>query len=114
MSEQAILFFPKTGLQGMLSDVPDTKKVAIHLACIAYLFHLHAPEQWQWPEELQSIHTKQNELNADDVVFIQELQQLCQQFIQQGLSHLAKESVLSLHILNVQARAQSLPRLAGL
>lgn len=114
LSEQAILFFPKTGLQGMLSDVPDTKKVAIHLACIAYLFHLHAPEQWQWSEELQSIHAKQNELNADDVVFIQELQQLCQQFIQQGLSHLAKESVLSLHILNMQARAQSLPRLAGL
>lgn len=113
-SKQAILFFPKTGLQGMLSDVPDTQKNAIHLACIAYLFHLHAPEQWQWSDDLQNNMAKPDELTANDLLFIQELQQLCQQFIQQGLSHLAKESVLALHILNMQARAQNLPRLASL
>lgn len=113
-SDHAILFFPPTGFDGILSDLADNKKNAVHLACIAYLFHLNAPEQWQWAEDLQQQLSQEHQyiLNPEDVEFIQELQQLCQHFIQQGLSHLAKESVLSLHILNMQARAQNLPRLA--
>ena len=113
-SDNAILFFPPTGFDGILSDLADNKKNAVHLACIAYLFHLNAPAQWQWAEDLQQQLSQEHQyiLNPEDVEFIQELQQLCQHFIQQGLSHLAKESVLSLHILNMQARAQNLPRLA--
>ena len=113
-SENPILFFPPTAFDGILSDINDNKKNAVHLACIAYVFHLHAPEQWQWPEDLkQQLHLNHPyTLTPEDVEFIQELQQLCQHFIQQGLSHIAKESVLSLHILNMQARAQNLPRLA--
>ena len=115
LSEHAILFFPQTGFEGMLSDLAENKKKAVHLACIAYLFHLHAPEQWQWSEDLQQQQTVDHAhvLNSEDLAFIDELQQICQHFIQQGLSHLAKESVLSLHILNMQARAQNLPRLAA-
>lgn len=115
-SENPILFYPQTGFEGMLSDIDDNNKNAVHLACIAHLFQQQSAELWQWSEDLQQQYhqNSQHALNKEDIDFISEIKNLCQQFIQQGLSHLAKESVLSLHILNMQARAQNLPRLAAL
>lgn len=116
LSENTILFYPQTGFDGMLSDLDDNKKNAVHIACIAQLFQQHQAEAWQWSEDLQQQHLQNTHpsLSPEDTDFIRELKQICEQFIQQGLSHLAKESVLSLHILNMQARAQNLPRLAAL
>lgn len=75
----------------------------------------YAPEKWQWSIELNEQQNNPNQqLALDDREFIEELKTICQNFIQQGLSHLAKENVMSLHILNMQARAQNLPRLGSL
>ena len=115
LSPNKVQLFPQLGFAGMLSDIDAKQQAATHLACLAQLFQTHAAERWQWPEDLVSTAATASgiTLSADDLAFIAELQQMCRHFIQHGLSHLAKESVLSLHILNMQARAQNLPRLGS-
>ncbi len=115
-SESAIVYFPQGDLSGMLSDVADQHQNACHLACIAYLFAQYAPEKWQWSEDVQQLAEQvviAEHLSTDDLAFIAELKDLCLSFMRQGLSHIAKASVLALHVLNMQARAQGLPRLAS-
>ncbi|RKG37181.1 hypothetical protein [Acinetobacter rongchengensis] len=114
LSPNKVLLYPTTGFEGMLSDIPDKQKIAGHLACIAYLWLKHRPETWQWAiDTTQHEQRSEHQLSSDDFEFIEELKVICQNFIQQGLSHLAKESVMALHIYNMQARAQSLPRLGS-
>ena len=113
-SATPIRFFAQTAWEGMLSEVPEKQKNACHLACIAYVFAQHAPDKWQWtPDVSQTVHNDDAHLSEADQLFIQELQHMTLSFIRQGLAHLAQESVLALHLLNMQARAQSLPRLAA-
>ena len=115
LSPNPVVLYPATGFEGILSEIADKQKVAGHLACIAYLFLKNAPEKWQWSiDTTAQQHNSTQQLSPDDQVLIQELKLICQNFIQQGLSHLAKEMVMSLHILNMQARAQNLPRLGSL
>ena len=115
LSANKVLLYPATGFDGMLSEIADKQKSAGHLACIAYLWLKNSPEQWQWSiDTTQHEQSFANQLSKDDLAFIDELKSICESFIQQGLSHLAKESVMALHIYNMQARAQSLPRLGSL
>ncbi|MDA3441555.1 SWIM zinc finger domain-containing protein [Acinetobacter bereziniae] len=115
LSSDPVLLYPATGFEGILSEINHKQKIAAHLACIAYFFLQYAPEKWQWSIELNEQQNNPNQqLALDDREFIEELKTICQNFIQQGLSHLAKENVMSLHILNMQARAQNLPRLGSL
>lgn len=115
LSANKVLLYPATGFDGMLSEIADKQKSAGHLACIAYLWLKNSPEQWQWSiDTTQHEQSFANQLSQDDLAFIDELKSICESFIQQGLSHLAKESVMALHIYNMQARAQSLPRLGSL
>jgi len=116
LSTNKVLLYPITGFEGMLSEIPDKQKIAGHLACIAYFFLKKAPEKWHWSIDIskQREQISHSKLSSDDLIFINELKMICQSFIQQGLSHLAKESVMALHIYNMQARAQNLPRLGSL
>lgn len=115
LSPHPVLLYPATGFEGILSEINHKQKIAAHLACVAYFFLQYAPEKWQWSIELNEQQNNPNQqLALDDREFIEELKTICQNFIQHGLSHLAKESVMSLHILNMQARAQNLPRLGSL
>lgn len=114
LSTDKIQLYPQAGFAGMLSDIDQHQK-AVHLACLASLYQRHATQAWPWPPELLAeVHTEKDfELSAEDRALIAELQALCRRFIQMGINHISKETVLSLHILNMQARAQSLPRLAA-
>ncbi|BCX72574.1 hypothetical protein KTJ16_13175 [Acinetobacter bereziniae] len=115
LSPHPVLLYPATGFEGILSEINHKQKIAAHLACVAYFFLQYAPEKWQWSIELNEQQNNPNQqLALDDREFIEELKTICQNFIQHGLSHLAKENVMSLHILNMQARAQNLPRLGSL
>ena len=114
-SPHKIQLFPAVGFAGMLSDLPSKQQAAVHLACLAQLFQQHAIT-WSWPEDLVQTEAEQSapvQLEVEDLALIGELQQITQHFMRQGLSHIAHESVLALHILNMQARAQNLPRLAS-
>ncbi|WP_151803651.1 SWIM zinc finger domain-containing protein [Acinetobacter bereziniae] len=115
LSPDPVLLYPATGFEGILSEINHKQKIAGHLACVAYFFLQYAPEKWQWSIDLNEQQNNPNQqLALDDREFIEELKTICQNFIQHGLSHLAKENVMSLHILNMQARAQNLPRLGSL
>lgn len=116
LSPNKVLLFPALGLDGMLSDIASKQQAAVHLACLACLFERHAANTWLWPDELLHAEVQDTQvakLETEDLVLIEELKQICCHFIRQGLSHIAHESVLALHILNMQARAQNLPRLAS-
>lgn len=116
LSPNKIQLFPTLGFDGMLSDLPSKHQAAAHLACLACLFERHTANTWLWPDELvqaDAEHLQPSKLEVEDIALIEELQQICCHFIRQGLSHIAHESVLALHILNMQARAQNLPRLAA-
>lgn len=115
LSPNKIQLFPAVGFDGMLSDVPSKQQAAVHLACLAYLFE-QQQQPWPWPDDLLQADSEKKlpiQLEAEDLALIYELQQITQHFMRQGLSHIAHESVLALHILNMQARAQNLPRLAA-
>ncbi|MCU4537912.1 hypothetical protein KTI96_12120 [Acinetobacter bereziniae] len=115
LSPDPVLLYPATGFEGILSEINHKQKIAGHLACVAYFFLQYAPEKWQWSIDFNEQQNNPNQqLALDDREFIEELKTICQNFIQHGLSHLAKENVMSLHILNMQARAQNLPRLGSL
>lgn len=115
LSPDPVLLYPATGFEGILSEINHKQKIAVHLACVAYFFLQYAPEKWQWSIDFNEQQNNPNQqLALDDREFIEELKTICQNFIQHGLSHLAKENVMSLHILNMQARAQNLPRLGSL
>ncbi|MEN8412086.1 hypothetical protein ABFP33_19235 [Acinetobacter bereziniae] len=115
LSPDPVLLYPATGFEGILSEINHKQKIAGHLACVAYFFLQYAPEKWQWSIDLNEQQNNPNQqLALDDRDLIEELKTICQNFIQHGLSHLAKENVMSLHILNMQARAQNLPRLGSL
>lgn len=115
LSSSPILLYPSTGFEGMLSALTDQHKNAAYLACIAYLFLKLHPEKWQWALNQVQIQQKSTTtLSLSEVECIEELKYVCQNLIQHGLSHLSTESVMSLHLLNMQARAQGLVRLGGL
>lgn len=109
--DKEVYYFKGLSLKGMLSELPDKQKSAIHLALIAYVFYKHNKD-WQWTDEVQVFVSEQNHLSDDELIFIDDLKTLCVNFLKQGLSHLAKESVLSLHLLNIQARTYQMPNLA--
>lgn len=114
LSTNKIQLYPQAGFAGMLSDIDQHQK-AVHLACLATLYQRHSTQAWPWPQDLlTAVQTEKSvELSAEDRELISELQALCRRFIQIGINHISKEMVLSLHLLNMQARAQSLPRLAA-
>ncbi|OOR88200.1 SWIM zinc finger family protein [Moraxella bovis] len=109
--DKTVYYFKGLSLKGMLSELPDKQKSAIHLALIAYVFYQHNKD-WQWTDEVAVFVSEQNCLSDDELVFIDESQSLCVNFLKQGLSHLAKESVLSLRLLSLQARTYQMPNLA--
>ena len=111
--DTSVYYFNGLSLSGMVSQLPDKQKTAYHLAIIASLFTMNnAP--WQWTDDVNIVIQASFELSDDELAFIKELKQLCINFLKQGISHIAKESVLSLHLFNLQARTHQMPRLAGI
>ncbi|KAA8734321.1 hypothetical protein F4V57_04955 [Acinetobacter qingfengensis] len=111
-SSSAINYFANTGFSGMLSDIANSQKSAVHLACIAYLFQ-QQQQFWHWQDQTQFIDVASEQLQPDQRQFIEDILDFCLNLIQHGLSHITQTSVMALHLLNMQARTQDLPRLAA-
>ncbi|MWP61639.1 hypothetical protein [Gilliamella sp. Pas-s25] len=113
-SDTPIIYMAGTGFAGMISAFPTKQKMAVHLAVIAYLFEQNN-KIWTWPIECrQSIMHEVDQLSADEITLIKQIQQHIYTLIKQGLSHVSHSQAEQLQLLNMSARSQGLPRLAAM
>lgn len=110
--ESPVIYVAGTGFTGMLSDCLREKQPALHLAAIARLFAEHQ-RVWSWPSDCLAQEPSERGLNADERALIAMLNAFIHDVLNQGLSHISKSSARQLHLLNMSARAEGLPRLAG-
>lgn len=110
--EEPIIYLRGNGFQGMLSSLPERQKKSLHLAAIAKLF-VQQKQQWLWPDDLAIVADTKQILNNDDKAVIESIQIFIQNILRQGLSHISQSSAVQLHLLNMSARAEGLPRLAN-
>lgn len=109
LNEQ-VSYLAGAGFAGMLSDV-EKDQPALHLAALSLVQFQHG-KIWQQLE----LSDQENPalLSDSECQFIQELQQDLIQLLQQGLAHISSMTARQLHLLNVSARSEGLPRLAGM
>ncbi|HGN1705130.1 TPA: SWIM zinc finger family protein [Providencia rettgeri] len=110
--DEPIIYMRGNGFQGMISSLPEKHKKALHLAVIAKLMQQHG-QVWDWPEDLQPNQANPETLSADDKAVIETIEQFILDMLRQGLSHISQSSAAQLHLLNMSARAEGLPRLAN-
>lgn len=109
----SVLYIYGAGVGGMLSDIEAKYQLAAHLAVIAEVFRLH-DKVWDWGPGLSSQNTPTaNSLNQAELQIIQQTQQLIEQLISLGLSHLDSGSSKQCRLLNMSARAEGLVLLAA-
>lgn len=113
-SDTPIIYMAGTGFDGMISAFPKKQKIAVHLAVIAYLFEQNN-KIWPWPIEYRQITThKVDQLSADEIALIKQIQQHIYTLISQGLTHVSHNQAEQLQLLSMSARSQGLPRLAAM
>ena len=110
--DEPIIFMRGNGFQGILSSLPDKQKKALHLAAVAKVC-IQSNQPWKWPDDLAVMVDPQLILSEDDKAVIETIQAFIQDMLRQGLSHISQSSAVQLHLLNMSARAESLPRLAN-
>lgn len=110
--DEPIIFMRGNGFQGILSSLPEKQKKALHLAAMAKLFQ-QQNLLWQWPDDLAPVQDSRQTLSDDDKAVIGTIQVFIQDMLRQGLSHISQSSAVQLHLLNMSARAEGLPRLAN-
>lgn len=110
--EEPVIFLQGSGYDGMLSPFSDSQKKAFHLAIVAKLFQQHN-QRWPWPEDLIVIQSSKRPLTEEEFALIETIEQFIDDLLRQGLSHISHSSATQLHLLNMSARAEGLPRLAS-
>lgn len=110
--DDPVIYLKNNGFQGMLSSLPEKLKQACHLAVIVKLFNQHQLT-WPWPEEFITIPEGERPLSSDEINVIEMISRLIDDLLRQGLSHISRSSAKQLHLLNMSARAEGLPRLAA-
>ena len=96
----------------MLSPFSSSQKKAFHLAIVAKIFKQNT-QPWTWPEDLIPLKSSQRPLNDEEIALINTIEQFIDDLLRQGLSHISLSSATQLHLLNMSARAEGLPRLAS-
>lgn len=115
-STTPVIYTAGTGFAGIISELPDKQKQAVHLAVIAYLFQQNQ-KSWQWPEQIISEHqqnNQQDQLCDDEIILIKQIQNQINTLIEHGMSHVSASQANQLQLLNMSARAQGLPMLAAM
>ncbi|WP_265497635.1 SWIM zinc finger family protein [Providencia rustigianii] len=110
--EEPVIYIRGNGFQGILSSLPEKQQKALHLAVIAKLF-IQCHQPWNWPEDLIQANPHQQKLSDDEHKVLETIQRFIHDMLRQGLSHISQSSAAQLHLLNMSARAEGLPRLAN-
>ncbi|MFT0210985.1 hypothetical protein VQ643_00005 [Pseudomonas sp. F1_0610] len=111
--DEPIIYLAQGGFSGIISDLPSKQKHALHLAAVAYLFAQNQQE-WQWPETAIPEDKQNQPLTSDELALVNHIELHLNELLAQGLSHVSQSSARQLHMLNMSARAEGLPRLAAL
>ncbi|OTQ31215.1 hypothetical protein B6D19_09490 [Gilliamella apicola] len=116
LSTTPIIYTAGTGFAGIISELPDKQKQAVHLAVIAYLFQQNQ-KKWVWPDQIVAEHEQKNQqdqLCDNEIILITQIQNQINALITHGLSHVSTSQANQLQLLNMSARAQGLPKLAAM
>lgn len=110
--DEPIIYIRGNSFQGMLSSLPEKQRKALHLAAIAKVFIQHN-QLWIWPDDLIPNRETTLALSDDENAVIATISHFIHDMLRQGLSHISQSSAAQLHLLNMSARAEGLPRLAN-
>lgn len=112
-SDMPIIYMAGTGFAGMISQLPEKQKTAVHLAVIAYLFQQHH-QPWTWPIENNLTDKPIDRLSVDEIALIKQVEEHIYTLITHGLSHVSQSQATQLQLLNMSARSQNLASLAAM
>ena len=114
LSSDAVVYLLGGGFAGMLSSIEKKRQVPVHLALIAQLWQ-EQQQSFPWPEEvLPDDNADASRLGEDERSLLLQLQTACQRLLQLGLNHLMASEVQQWQWLQLSARVERLPRLAGM
>lgn len=114
LSEQAVVYVAGGGFTGMLSSLDKKRQLPTHLALVAYLWQ-QQQQPFAWPEDvLPDENTDEARLGEYELSLLQQLKQACERLLQLGLTHLMPAESQQWQWLQLSARVERLPRLAGM
>ncbi|MBP9539795.1 MAG: SWIM zinc finger family protein, partial [Vitreoscilla sp.] len=114
LSSDAVVYLLGGGFAGMLSSIEKKRQVPVHLALIAQLWQ-EQQQNFPWPEEvLPDDNADASRLGEDERSLLLQLQTACQRLLQLGLNHLMASEAQQWQWLQLSARVERLPRLAGM
>jgi len=108
-----VIYLAHGGYSGMLSEVKESSRKAVHLLALAEVFRQHQ-QPWLWPDATEDdLSSTAEHLNADELALLSQITAMGFELLAQGLSHVSRSSATTLRMLNLSARAEGLPLLAG-
>ena len=114
LSSDAVVYLQGGGFAGMLSSLDKKRQIPVHLALLALLWQ-QQQLVFPWPDEVvPDESTDAGVLGADERSLLLSLQAACQRLLQLGLNHLMASEAQQWQWLQLSARVERLPRLAGM
>ncbi len=111
--DTTVIYLAHGGYNGMLSEVKASERKAVHLLALAEVFRQHE-QPWHWPEaDAATASPALDQLSADELDLLGNIDLIANELLAQGLSHVSRSSATTLRMLNLSARAEGLPLLAG-
>ncbi|MBB4867649.1 hypothetical protein HNP46_006568 [Pseudomonas nitritireducens] len=107
-----VLYLAGGGFAGMLSESRENERKGLHLATLALLFQ-NQERAWTWTDTSETPATDPLRLSQTEAHLLDAIEQLLGELLRQGLSHVSSASAVQLRMLNLSARTEGLPRLAG-
>ena len=103
-----------TGLDGMVSELPKSRRAVVHLAAVLMVWQLHG-KTFELPGESAAEPPEpSNILTASDCEFLQQIRAVVSELLSNGLSHVSEVTASHLQALNMSAGGEGLPRLAAM
>lgn len=114
LSTDAVVYLAGGGFAGMLSSIEKKRQLVVHLALMAHLWQQQG-QVFSWPEEvLPTENEDEGLLSEEEQSLLILLQQACERVLKLGLNHLMPNEAQQWHWLQLSARVERLPRLAGM
>ncbi|UOO88841.1 SWIM zinc finger family protein [Vitreoscilla massiliensis] len=114
LSSDAVVYLLGGGFAGMLSSLDKKRQIPVHLAVLAQLWQ-QQQLVFPWPDEVvPDENTDASVLGEDERSLLLTLQAACQRLLQLGLNHLMASEAQQWQWLQLSARVERLPRLAGM
>jgi hypothetical protein len=102
------------GLDGMVSEAPEFRRKAVHLAAVLLVWRLH-DKPFQIPAGFDAEVSEQGKgLTEGELRFLGQVRAIIEELVANGLSHVSTVTSGRLQALTMSARGEGFPRLAAM